>query len=228
MRPIILITRPIDDARDFCRDIAALGWRPVAVPLLRIVPLSPAAPHVDDIQAIVFTSINAVRHALELPFDLPVYCVGDRTADVAREAGFLNVVSAAGDIGDLERALIAADMVTGSRILHICGADVVRPMNVPGVRVVQCIVYRAEQTAHLPFLVRILIRLGLVDTVSIFSARTGQAFVDAMKKAGLQGACSRMRVLCLSDSVVQSVSMLPWRTAVAARYPDRAAMLELI
>lgn len=227
-RPIVLVTRPADDAGELCDAVRAAGFIPMLAPMLDIIPLHPTLPSFDDSQAIVFTSMNGVRHCPAVPRDRPVYCVGDRTADAARAAGFTTVVSASGDINDLEAVLAGANLKPDRAILHVCGVDVVRPLSVPGVRVEPLVVYRADMVTRLPWVVRVLIRLGFVTGVLFFSARTGQAFVNATKKVGLDRACDGIGALCLSDSVVESVSDLPWRELYTAQRPDRAAMLDLL
>ncbi len=227
-RPIVLVTRPADDAGDLCDALRTAGFIPMLAPMLDIVPLDPSVPSLDSVQAIVFTSVNGVRHCPAVPRDLPVYCVGDRTADAARDAGFKTVVSAGGDINDLETVLTGANLDPNRVILHICGADVVRPMVVPGVRVEPLVAYRADMVTRLPWVVRVMIRLGCVTGVLFFSARTGQAFVNTMKKMNLDRACAGIGALCLSDSVVESVSDLPWRGLYTAQRPDRTAMLDLL
>ena len=135
---------------------------------------------------------------------------------------------AGGDINDLETVLTGANLDPNRVILHICGADVVRPMVVPGVRVEPLVAYRADMVTRLPWVVRVMIRLGCVTGVLFFSARTGQAFVNTMKKMNLDRACAGIGALCLSDSVVESVSDLPWRGLYTAQRPDRTAMLDLL
>ena len=227
-RPIVLVTRPADDAGDLCDALRAAGFIPMLAPMLDIVPLNPPCPYLDGVQAIVFTSMNGVRHCPVVPRDVAVYCVGDRTAEAARAAGFTAVVSASGDINDLETVLAGANLNPGRTVLHVCGVDVVRPMTVPGVRVEPLVVYRADMVTRLPWVVRVMIRLGCVTGVLFFSARAGQAFVNTMKKMGLDRACAGIGALCLSDSVVESVSDLPWRGLYTAQRPDRAAMLDLL
>ena len=78
-------------------------------PLLEIRRLPRPAPDLQEVAALAFTSRNGVAAftALSDARALPVFTVGDATADAAREAGFATVHSAAGAIGDLVRLLSA-------------------------------------------------------------------------------------------------------------------------
>lgn len=81
----------------------------MVAPLLSIRPIPQAAPDLTGVAALAFTSRNGVAAfaALSEARALPVFTVGDATAEAAREAGFIEVRSAAGALGDLARLLAA-------------------------------------------------------------------------------------------------------------------------
>lgn len=78
-------------------------------PVLAIRPIAQAAPDLTGVAALAFTSRNGVAAfaALTGARDLPVFTVGDATAEAARAAGFDPVRSAGGDLTDLARLLAA-------------------------------------------------------------------------------------------------------------------------
>ena len=82
----------------------------MVAPLLAIRPLPQAAPDLTGVAALAFTSRNGVAAfaALTEARALPVFTVGDATAEAARAAGFSEVRSAAGALGDLARLLAGA------------------------------------------------------------------------------------------------------------------------
>jgi uroporphyrinogen-III synthase len=88
-----------------------MGCEPLIQPLLAVEPLTPPLPDLDRFAALAFTSANGVAAfaALTPRRDRPVFAVGEATAGAAREAGFVAVRSADGDLTDLAR-LIAAEL----------------------------------------------------------------------------------------------------------------------
>lgn len=125
--PVVLITRPEAAARRFAAQVEALGLRHVIAPLLRIAPVSHDAQAVREARGLVFTSENGVRFAGQ-GNGRPAWCVGPRTAEAARAAGY-DVTEGPGDaagliplIGDLGRGW-----------LHPHGAHVAARLPVPGV-----------------------------------------------------------------------------------------------
>ena len=95
--PRILVTRSEPGASETAQRLEALGYAPIVEPLFAIAPIDVVLPAFD---ALAFTSANGVRRlaALSSRRDAPVFCVGARTAEAAREAGFASVSSADGDV----------------------------------------------------------------------------------------------------------------------------------
>jgi uroporphyrinogen-III synthase len=114
--PRILVTRSEPGASETAERLTAAGYVPIVEPVLAISPIVVVIPPFD---ALAFTSANGVRQFTQLSprRDAPVFCVGERTADEAREAGFTSVESADGDVGALA-ALIQAKLPKTDRLLH--------------------------------------------------------------------------------------------------------------
>src|SRR5690349_7437875 len=96
---LVLITRPAADADAFANDVTSLGFTPLIEPMLGIVPVPHETPDLKSYPAIVFTSANAVRvfGCKADNRDVLVFAVGSHTADEARKAGYLRIISAEGD-----------------------------------------------------------------------------------------------------------------------------------
>lgn len=114
----VWITRAQPGAARTAARLATLGFEPVVAPLLRIRALPDAlsnAPDLSTVAALAFTSPNGVAAFVALTSELralPVFAVGDATAEAARDAGFHDARSAAGDIHALAH-LIAATAIEG-------------------------------------------------------------------------------------------------------------------
>jgi uroporphyrinogen-III synthase len=117
----LLVLRPEPGASATVDKARRRGLEAIAAPLFEVEAVAWEAPDPARFDALLLTSANAVRHGgegLKALLGLPVYAVGDATADAAREAGF--AIAAAGDAGAQELlAAIGSDL----RLLHLCGAD---------------------------------------------------------------------------------------------------------
>jgi uroporphyrinogen-III synthase len=102
------VTRAEPGAARTAARLATLGFDPVVAPLLAIQPLAPPRPDLEGVAALAFTSANGVAAFAELTGvpPLPVFTVGDATAEAARALGFADVRSAGGAVEDLARLLV--------------------------------------------------------------------------------------------------------------------------
>jgi uroporphyrinogen-III synthase len=123
--PTLLLTRPEADSRRLAAMVPELPA--VISPILRIVPVEHDAARLASAAALVFTSVHAIPSAGP-GNGRTAFCVGPRSAAVAREAGF-EVIEGPGDAEGLA-PLIAA---SGLAALHPRGVHVARPMPVEGV-----------------------------------------------------------------------------------------------
>lgn len=117
----VLVTRSEPGASETAERLSARGYTPIVEPLFAIETIASALPAFD---ALAFTSLNGVLTfaALTPRRDVPVFCVGARTAEEARNAGFAEVESADGDVNDLAR-LIEGRLPRSVRLLHAGNED---------------------------------------------------------------------------------------------------------
>ena len=116
----LLIIRPEPGASVTLARAREMGLDVVAVPLFAVEPVAWEAVDPAEFRGIVATSANAFRHGgeqLERLKNLPVYAVGEATAEAAKEAGFH--VAMVGEGGRVE----LGERLPGGRLLHLAGSD---------------------------------------------------------------------------------------------------------
>jgi uroporphyrinogen-III synthase len=226
----VLVTRPSFDAARTASTLAARGHFAIIDTVIEIEPLPFDAA--GDYDAIAFTSGNGVRVAAKAKRlkVIPVFSVGTRTAEVAREAGFTNVGVAAGDVNSLG-TLMTRELRAGARVLHLAGED--RAGDLPGflarhgITVETRIIYRTRVSSALKAETVLALRQGTIEAVLHYSERSAAAFVRLADAAGVLGDVCRMRHLCLSSAVAAPLKLIGAHTEVAAA-PEEAALLELL
>ncbi|PXA92809.1 uroporphyrinogen-III synthase, partial [Caulobacter sp. D5] len=97
--PRVWITRARPGAEATAARLSALGFTPLIDPLLEVRDL-PWTANLAGVGALAFTSRNGVAAFARISGErgLPVFAVGDATAEVAAEAGFTRIESAQGDV----------------------------------------------------------------------------------------------------------------------------------
>lgn len=229
----LLVTRPEADGAPLAALLRAKGHSILLAPLLKVEFLSQQLPSLEDVAALIFTSANGVRAfvAASDRRDLPCYAVGDRTAAALTEAGFREVLSAAGDVDDLAR-LICAKRAPGPEILlHIAGNDVAGDLagvlGEAGYRVDRAVLYRTV-AQDLDMRAFNALRDGTVDGVLLFSPRTAKAFVGQLEKASLTRSLNGVTAWCLSAAVAHALENLPFSRVAVPETPTQEALLALI
>jgi uroporphyrinogen-III synthase len=235
-RLAILVTRPRSESEVFALTLAMRGHDAVQAPLLDIVPDETASVDLDGVQALLFTSINGVRSFARVSTarDVPAYCVGDATAQAARDMGFRDVHSAGGDVVALAN-LVRMDLAPSEgALLHVSGSAVAGDLagDLGGdrydVRRVQ--LYRQDTARDLPDAAAEALKSGALDAITFFSPRTAATFVQLVRKADLLDSLKNVSALGLSQAALDAarVEGAHWKSERAAAQPTEAALLEAI
>jgi uroporphyrinogen-III synthase len=223
--PRVWVTRTLPAALQTADRLRAFGLRPDLRPLLTVRPVT-GTPQLDGVGALAFTSVNGVNEFARRVRRryLPVFAVGDATAQAALAAGFVQVRSAGGDIGDLTRLVLAhRDQIRG-RLLWAGASepagDLVGALAAGGVQAAGCVLYEtvpglddeeivaALETAADPF-----------AAVLVYSPKAGRRLAKA-----LTGRRPAITFACISQAAADPLTRSGLRATAAAR-PNEAHML---
>ncbi len=216
MKPL-LILRPEDAGLRTADRARVLGLEPICIPLFKLRSLRWTLPDVTTFDAVVVTSANAIHfggpqlaHLLNLPF----MAVGKASAAAASAAGFS--VAVTGD-GDNQAVFHQAHQKGYTRLLHLCGRDVVEGAAFSGA-ITRIPVYAAE-TIENP--VGLSSALRSPHAVLLFSSRAARRFADlcAASRANID-------VVAISQIVAQAAGQ-GWSSVQFATQPAESEMLEL-
>jgi uroporphyrinogen-III synthase len=204
----VLVLRPEPGASATVDKARQRGLEAIAAPLFEVEAVAWETPDPAQFDALLLTSANAVRHGgdgLKALLGLPVYAVGEATADAARDAGF--DIAAAGDAG-VDELLDSID--PDLRLLHPCGADHQAPRRpMTTITVYRAIAIPAPDLG------------GAAGTVAlIHSPRAGRRFAELIRdKAGIA-------VAAISPAAAQAAGA-GWERVEAAARPSDDALLAL-
>ncbi len=230
----VLVTRAALDSERTIARLAEHGIAAIAAPAIEIrVYDNPDLPV--TCRALIVTSTNAIRAIAgraELPglLGIPLYAVGDRTAEAAREAGFTTVRSASGAVGDLA-GLLRNEIEPGEGLLvHLSGRDVAGDLSVElalaGYGVERRIVYESLSAGRLPEAAVDALEHDDVDAVLLYSPRSAECFGRLAANAGLTGRLAKTTAIVMSPNVADKASAAGFGHNVVANTPDESAMIE--
>jgi uroporphyrinogen-III synthase len=233
----VLVTRPAPDDERTANALRALGHEPVQAPVLRVQSVSDAELGSGPWSAVVITSGNAARaittHSRRQEVRaLPVFTVGHRSGDAAREAGFAQVESADGDVDALGK--LVAEKVTDRRrpILYLAGqdrtGDLAGVLGDAGIPVLTTVIYRTVPRRVLNPTARAAIEAGKIDAVLHFSRRSAANFLKLAEAAHVADKVLQMRHYCLSKQVGEPLVEAGATQVFYAAAPNEKSLLELI
>lgn len=229
----LIVTRPEPEASRTAEALRALGHEPILSPALDIV-LDPQAPIPDaPFQAVLVTSGNAARAlaanpALERLAQLPLLAVGDRTALLARRAGFQKARSAAGDAAAL--VALAEEMLDpeAGPLLYAAGehrsAELDALLAPSGFTVFTSIVYRSEARVRLSDQAVVALSHRQADGILIYSRRSASAFALALRAERLAPLGSSVVCYALSNEAAEPLGGVLDGPTIVAERPDQLSL----
>ncbi len=231
MRLRALVTRPHNEAAALATLLAARGIDSVIEPMIEIVDRAAPSPDLADARAILCTSANGVRALARASSErgVPVFAVGDATARAARDAGFVAVESAGGDVEDLA-TLVATRLSPGDgRLLHVAGSEVAGDLagrlGGDGFTVVRAVLYEARPAQALGPETAALIAAGRIDLALFFSPRSAAIFARLAEAAGVVQGLAAARAVSISAAADRALGDLPFRERTVAAEPTQTALL---
>jgi uroporphyrinogen-III synthase len=236
----ILVTRPRPDNEATAAALRAKGFDVLMAPMLRFEPLAFQDDPDARYGAVIVTSANALRAIDSGPaigglLPLPMFAVGERTAEAARAAGFRNVTVASGDAAALRDLVVAGRAKTPKRagtLLYLAGADLAGDLagelGERGFSVVTRTTYRMIPVRDLPGEICEAFAADRIEAVLHYSRRSARAFLDAVRAAGLEISALALPQCCISDAVAAILREVGTTQVTVARAPDENGLFEAL
>ncbi len=232
----LLLTRPEPDAGRTAQALRALGYTVSVSPLMRFRPLTDVRLPKRRYQAILVTSANAVRVLLDHPervlfTDCPLLAVGDRTALMARRAGFANARSAGGSVDGLVALVGSSCRPDIGPLLYLAGeartGDLEKRLDDIGYSVDLREIYVMEDAGGLSEAAIDFLRAGKIDGILVYSQRSAAALALGLRAAGLV-PLSGVHGFCLSDAAAKPLTAIFDGPIHIAGKPDQVHLFATI
>lgn len=228
--PTVLLTRPAPQSQRFAAQLAAaMGPVPMLIsPLMQAEYLQPALPD-RPYRAVILTSVTGVVAAKRISATgqaLPhlAFCVGDRTAEEARLAGF-EAVSAKGDAGALIEKI--RSLCKTGPLLHLHGehsaGDIAETLSEGGLETDSATAYAQIPCPLTPEAIALLQRWAAV-ILPIFSPRSAKLLANELPS----GTQSPLWIAAISTATADACAPLNATQIVIARSPDAENMLHAV
>ena len=207
----LLVLRPEPGAGATAGRALELGFEVAAVPLFEVEPIDWAVPDPADFDGLLLTSANAVRHGgieLQVLLPLPVFAVGEATAEAALKAGFKVIMTGGAGVDGL-----LGSIEPNVRLLHLTGEDRREPSGARQL-ITTLAVYRSRAIE------RPDLSAAPGSVAVIHSPRAGRRFAELVKDHG------SVAIVAISPTAAEAVGG-GWESIAVAGKPTDEALLAL-
>ena len=212
--------------RTYANKLRNMGLSPVLSPVVDIIATNASIPpgRFDAVLATSAKGLDFSPIAIEL-LSLPIYVVGERTAQVARARGWVPGLAARNAVQLMK--CLHAHYASSKQFLYLTGRDRQSELEefLKAARHTVTVVetYEARAAAELlPQAVEALVK-GEITAALHYSKRSAEIFMALARNAGLTQALLKIDHLVLSK---EAASTLP-RVKIAEK-PDEAHLLQLL
>lgn len=228
MTATLLLTRPAQAAQDFASAITAAGWRGgvLVAPLMQIAYVPADLAVAAGAGTLVFTSHHGVAGWMGLggACNLPVWCVGPRTGQAARDAGFSDIRQApGGNAVSLRAALLAAQ--PARPVVHVRGAHaamaLAQELDAAGLPAREVVVYD-QRPCDWTDAARDLLSRPVPVVVPLFSPRSARLFARVCET--LPQIRAQLHVIVISHACVAALNASKCSSLTVVDHPDGEAM----
>ena len=213
----IIITRPIDDSLEMISKFKILGHTVIHLPLLDIKKISYKTINFNNYKGIIFTSANAIKFldTKNIAKNILCYCVGDVTEQKARSLGFLNVISASGNIEALKELIFRTYEKKDGRLIYVSSEfitmDLDKILIANGYKVDRVINYTTAPIEYINENIINQLKNSPADIMYVYSEKSAINLKNLIKKYSLVDDLINCNLMCISEKTSRVLSGLKWK-----------------
>ena len=214
----IILTRPLNDIENLMQDLFNLGHKIMHIPTLKIKNANLETINIENYNALIFTSSNAVKN-LNVKGEkknIKCFCVGSVTEKIARLSGFTNTISASGNVNALKNLIVnSKELKKSDNLAYICGDQVTleldKELKKEGLKVKKFINYFSEKISSLNEANIDLIKKYPPDVIFVYSLRSAESFNSIVANYSLAPMMTQSVVMCISKKIVDFFNKAGWK-----------------
>jgi len=213
----ILLTRPLEDCYEIILKFQSLGHEVSHLPLITIEGLKYESLNYKDLNAIIFTSSNAIKFLdiKSMNKNINCFCVGNATEKKARSNGFQNVFAAEGNVDNLKELILQNLKPSEGKLFYISGETISSNLDKElisnGYTIERVINYRANPVEKYDedFIERL--KLKMPEITYIYSQNSAINFLKMIKNYQLESLWMNTNLMCISEKTSSILNEIKWK-----------------
>ena len=213
----ILFTRPLEDSEELILKFSELGHKVSHMPVIQIEKIKHEKINFMDYKAIIFTSANSLKFLDTKLIDKKIicFCVGRATEKKALSLGFQNIVTAEGNVRNLEELILQNFNSSSGKMLYLSGEVISNHINKnlvsQGYNVKRVINYSSKPNYQLDEKFIEKLRLSMPDVVYVYSQNSALSFLKLIKSYKLNDFWMNTNLMCISEKSSSVLNKIKWK-----------------
>jgi uroporphyrinogen-III synthase len=213
----ILLTRPLEDCYEIILKFQSLGHEVSHLPLITIEGLKYESLNYKGLNAIIFTSSNAIKflNIKSMNKKINCFCVGNATEKKARSNGFQNVFAAEGNVDNLKELILQNLNPSDGKLLYISGETISSNLDKElisnGYTIERVINYRANPVEKYDEDFIEKLKLKMPEITYIYSQNSAINFLKMIKNYQLESLWMNTNLMCLGEKTASILNEIKWK-----------------
>ena len=213
----ILFTRPLEDCEGLILKFSELGHKVSHMPVIQIEKIKHEKINFIDYKAIIFTSANSLKFLDTKLIDKKIicFCVGRATEKKALSLGFQNIVTAEGNVRNLEELILQNFNSSSGKMLYLSGEvisnDINKNLVSQGYNVKRVINYTSKPNHQLDEKFIQKLRSNMPDVVYVYSQNSALSFLKLINSYKLNDFWMNTNLMCISEKSSSVLNKIKWK-----------------
>ena len=213
----IVITRPLEDSSPIIKRLIKVGHMVTHLPVIKIKKLKTKKIDLNNYQALIFTSSNAIRFMNVEKFDFKVkcFCVGRATELTAKQAGFINTYSSEGTVDSLVELVVRSLDCKSGKLLYLSSEFISKDLDYDlikaGFSVERVSNYTTLPIQQINEKTLNFIKENPPDVFFIYSSMSAKNLFNLINKYALLSIVTNSNLMCISEKVLLVLKQIKWK-----------------
>ena len=213
----IIITRPKEDSLHIIKNIINAGHSVTHLPVIKIKKLETKKINLQDYNAVIFTSSNAIRFMDIKKFESKIkcFCVGNATELTAKQAGFINTYSSEGTVDSLVELILRTLEYKSGKLLYLSSEFISKDLDGDlinaGYSVDRVLNYTSLPVKEIDEITLNFIKKNPPDVFFIYSSKSAKNLFNLINKYSLLNIVTHSNLMCISEKVLLILKQIKWK-----------------
>ena len=213
----IVITRPKEDSIQLFKNLNKLGHMTTHLPVIKIKKIETKKINLENYDAVIFTSSNAIKFMNVEKFNLKIkcFCVGRSTELAAKQIGFINTFSSEGTVDSLIELIIRTVDTKSGKLLYLSSEFISKDLDQnlvkEGYLVDRISNYTSIPVETIDEKVLSFIKKNPPDVFFIYSSNSAKNLFNLLNKYSLLNVVTHSHLMCISEKVLLVLKQIKWK-----------------